>query len=148
MFRLFRRKAPTFSPLADYPDSWSILKGGSELFVRVNVGYKGAVGHPDYPIKMGIAVAYVGEHSDVTQATKNAIEDAINDLLDRGQNGAVVAVITSVGEKKFYEFLSYTRNKLEFELFHRHLKQKFPNGDIQMYAKPDPTWEGYKVLLK
>ena len=47
-----------FRPLSEYPkDSWSVLEQkDAGLIIRMNDGPKEAVGHPDYPVKMGVAV--------------------------------------------------------------------------------------------
>jgi hypothetical protein len=135
--------------LAEYPESWAILQGNSnKLIVRLNTGYTEAIGHSDYPIKMGVAMPFNGEHDENIQAIKDSIEDAINHILENGENGSVVAIITSLGEQKFLEFLSYTRNNLDFKAIHEDLKKKFSSEDIQMYAEPDRSWNQYKSFLK
>lgn len=54
MFNLFKRTTKIYKPLTEYSENWAILKEERyNLIVRINIGYKDATGHPDYPIKMG-----------------------------------------------------------------------------------------------
>ena len=149
MFNLFKRTTKIYKPLTEYSENWAILKEERyNLIVRINIGYKDATGHPDYPIKMGVALPFIAENTDSIHIIKNTIEDTINDLLGMGTNGIVVAVITCLSKQKFIEFLSYTRNELDFQSIHRTLKEKFPDEDIQMYAEPDLGWKQFKSFMK
>lgn len=108
------------------------------------MGYKDAVGHPDYPIKMGIAIP-VDVHDDVTMQLKSEIEDTLNDVLFKKGDGALVAIITGLEGQKFIEFLSYTkRGGINFAKIHQDLKDKFKDQEVQMYADNDIKWEAYK----
>lgn len=91
---------------------------------------------------------FIAENTDSIHIIKNTIEDTINDLLGMGTNGIVVAVITCLSKQKFIEFLSYTRNELDFQSIHRTLKEKFPDEDIQMYAEQDLGWKQFKSFMK
>ncbi len=68
MFNLFKKKK--YLPIYDYPESWSIItEKPNPTVIRVNMGYKDAIGHPDYPIKMGIAIP-VEVHDEAIMAIK------------------------------------------------------------------------------
>jgi hypothetical protein len=143
MFNLFTKKK--YLPLNEYPQSWSIfVEKPDSLLLRVNMGYKDAIAHPGYPIKMGIAIP-VEEHDGVTMEIKGEIEDTLNDILLKTGDGALVAIITGMEGQKFIEFLSYTkRNGIDFAKIHQGLKDKFKDYEVQMYAEVDIEWEAYK----
>lgn len=147
MFSIFK-KNNDYKPISEFPASWSILEAKNEgLIVRVNAGYKKAIGHPDYPIKMGIALPISSKHDEAVANLKYQIEDTLEKLFHEN-NGALVAVVTGMKDPKFIEFLSYAKDGLDFASIHKTLKSKFPNEDVQMYAKGDPEWNAYKSFLK
>ena len=143
MFNLFKKKK--YLPITDYPESWSIITEKiNPTVIRINMGYKDAIGHPDYPIKMGIAIP-VDAHDDATMELKIEIEDILNDILLKTEDGAVVAIISGMEGQKFIEFLSYTkRSGIDFAKIHEDLKDRFKDYDVQMYAANDVEWEAYK----
>ncbi|MDO8482328.1 MAG: DUF695 domain-containing protein [bacterium] len=144
MFNLFKSK---YKKLSEYPnDKWSVLTEKEEgLIIRMNDGLREAVGHPDYPVKMGVAVPLDKERGEDILKLKDGIEEKINKFLE--SNGVIVSVINKMKEPKFFEFLSYTNNGLNFNSLGESLKNGFPGVDIQMYAKLDPKWETYKSFL-
>lgn len=143
MFNLFKKKK--YLPILDYPESWSIIEEmPNPTLVRINLGYKDAIGHPDYPIKMGIAIP-VAVHDEATMKIKSEIEDILNDVLLKKGDGAIVAIITGLEGQKFIEFLSYTkRGGIDFAKIHQDLKDKFKDHEIQMFADNDIEWKAYR----
>ena len=114
------------------------------LLIRANMGLKKAVGHPDYPIKLCIAIP-VEEHNDVVMKIKSRIEDILDAVLLEKGDGALVAIITGLKDPKFIEFLSYTkRGGIDFPKLHQELREKFKKYEVQMFADNDPTWTAYK----
>jgi len=144
MFNFFKEE---FKPLSEYPnDSWSILQQkDSGLIIRINDGLKDAIGHPDYPVKMGVAVP-VKDSPQKTFDQKDKLEKAISEAL--GTKGIVACIVNGMKEPQFFEFLIYTKNGLDFDLIGKSLEKQFPDLGIQMYAKLDPKWESYKAFLK
>lgn len=142
MFNLFKKK---YLPILEYKESWSILQESlNSTVVRVNMGYKQAMGHPDFPIKMGIALP-VKEHDKVVIKIKSDIEDFLNETLLKKGNGVLVAIISGLKDQKFIEFLSYTKkSEVDFAKIHQELKDKYKDYEVQMYANNDPKWEAYK----
>lgn len=140
MFNFFKK---SFKPLSEYPkDNWSILEEkDAGLIIRINDGLKDAIGHPDYPIKMGVAVPVKNNFGQIF-SEKDQLEEKIGEAL--GSNGIVACAINGMKEPQFFEFLVYTKNGLNFDLIGKSLENKFPDLGIQMYAKPDPEWEAYK----
>lgn len=145
MFDLFKNKK--YKNLSEYPEIWSIIDEtpiGNPALVRINMGYKDVVGHPDYPIKMGIAIP-VEVHDDATMKIKSEIEDTLEEILLKTGNGAMVAIITGLESERFIEFLSYTkRGGIDFAKIHQDLRDKYKNYEVQMYADNDPKWEAYR----
>jgi hypothetical protein len=143
MFKLFKKKK--FLPIFEYPESWSIIEESrNPTIIRINMGYKDAIGHPDYPIKMGIAIP-VEVHDETTMELKSEIEDILNDILFKKGDGALVAIITGLQGQKFIEFLSFTkRGGIDFPKIHQDLQDKFTDYEIQMYADNDLKWDAFK----
>jgi hypothetical protein len=143
MLNLFKKKK--YLPLSEYPESWSLIEEKpNPTIIRINMGYKDAVGHPEYPIKMGVAIP-VEVHDDATMNVKSEIEDILNDVLSKKGDGALVAIITGLKGQKFIEFLSYTkRGGIDFAKIHQDLKDKFKDYEVQMYADNDAKWDAYK----
>ena len=144
MFNFFKKK---FKPLSEYPkDSWSILEQkDAGLIIRINDGLKEAIGHPDYPVKMGVAVP-VKNDPKKTFSQKDQLEEMIGEIL--GHDGIVTCVINGMKEPQFFEFLVYIKNGLNLDSIGKSLEEKFPDLSIQMYAKLDPKWEAYKSFFK
>lgn len=147
MFNLFKKENKTYLPIKEYEESWAILQEPLDKnIIRINAGYKEAIGHPDYVSKMGVAIP-VKEHDEKTMALKSNVEDTLNEILSKDDTGVLVAIITSQKEPKFIEFLSYVKKSANFALIHQTLKDKFPEEDVQMYADLDPKWNTYKAYL-
>jgi hypothetical protein len=134
-----------YADIVSYKDSWIFLNVDNEsLIVRFNMGIKDAVGHPDYPIRMGIAVPIPGarDHDLIER-----LEDFIVHHLQNGKCGVHVAVINKLADEKFVEFMCYANEDTNFENFHQMLEAAFPDQEIQMYAGQDPEWQGYISFL-
>jgi hypothetical protein len=144
MFNPFKKSSKKFKPISEYPENWSIIEESlNPTIIRVNMGYKDAIGHSDYPIKMGIAIP-VEQHDDAVMDLKSEIEDILNDILFQTGKGTTVAIITGLELPRFIEFLSYTKKGgVDFPKIHQDLKGKFKDYEIQMYAENDPKWLAY-----
>lgn len=146
MFNLFKK---AYRPLSEYPENWSVLEEKSQgLIVRINTGLKEAAGHPDYPIKVGVAIPISNKDGNELGDFKNAVEDLINKLLSNNESGALVAAITAMTGERFVEFLSYAKKDLDFGAFHQELRNAFPAENVQMYAKQENSWGTYRSFLK
>lgn len=146
MFNLFKK---SYKHLSEYPESWSILKEKSRgVIIKINTGLKNAAGHPDYPIKVGVAIPVGNKSSNEIGDFKYAVEDFIHKQLSNNERGVLVAIITAITGEQFVEFLSYTRKDLDFGVFHQELKKAFPIDDVQMYANQENSWNTYRSFLK
>ncbi len=149
MFCLFKKSPKRYKPLSDYPERWSLLQEDARgLVLRVNLGYADSIGHPDYPIKMGIAIPIRTEHDEYVSELKESVEVVLDEILSNGEKGAFVAVITGLHAPKFVEFLAYAKKDLDFAAIHQTLKVKFPDFEVQMYANADPGWNTYRSFLR
>lgn len=135
----------SFKPLNAYTLEYTLYQDDDEgLIIQVNTGFQKAMGHPDYPIKVGVAVPVHPEH-DVGKL-KNDIEDTLQAMWNQSENGHIVATIIGLEEPEFIEFLSYAKEKTDFAETHQTLEKFFPDEDIQMYAEQDAEWETYREL--
>ena len=143
MFNLFKKKK--YLSILEYPENWGFIEElPNHTIVRINMGYKDAMGHTDYPIKMGIAIP-VEVHDEKTMRIKSEVEDMLNNILLKNGDGALVAIITGLEGQKFIEFLSYTkRDRIDFAKIHQELKDKFNDYEVQMYADYDVKWLAFK----
>src|SRR6185295_16075581 len=86
--------------ISDYPDSWTIAKGLMEnkpIFVRYKDSLVEAVGHPNYPFQIGVAVPLINPTEDGLAIDSEASElDSIEDALEKsfGENQQAIHVIT------------------------------------------------------
>jgi len=148
MFNLLKSKKE-YKPISEYTEGWNILEDqNNQMIIRVSSGYKDAAGHPDYPIKMGVAVPLNYTDGEMIGNLKNSIEDSIEGILNKGEKGVLVTIITSLGEQKFLEFVSYTKSELDFKSLHEQLINTFPKEEVQMYAERDLKWDTYLSFLK
>lgn len=147
MFNFLKKR--DYLSITDYPESWSVLEAKLNhipVIIRINLGYEKAIGHPEYPIKLGISIP-IKEHNKDIEELKYDIEEYLHEFFSRGQDGVLVAIISGLGNEKFIEFLSYTGNhNIDFERLHTDLNKKFKNYDIQMYAENEPKWQTFKIL--
>lgn len=143
MFNFLKKE---FKPLSEYSkDCWSILEQkDAGLIIRINAGLKDAISHPDYPVKIGIAVP-VKNDPEQTFTQKDQLEKMVGEIL--GEDGIVTCVINGMKEPQFFEFLVYAKNGLNLDLIGKSLEKEFPDLGIQMYAKLDPKWETYKSFI-
>lgn len=138
-----------YKDINSYPDEWIGATANDtergHLILRINSGIKEAVGHPEYPIRMGIAIPLNPEL--VKDPILYSLEDAIEETLKEDTQGILTVSITGMNEPMFRELLYYTKDSIDFATLHKELKDKFPQLEIQMYAEMDPAWDGYKGFM-
>jgi hypothetical protein len=115
----------------------STADGGSSLFI-VNSNLDVKTLSEKFPLKMGVAIPV--EITEESNVEMHKIEDFIQLQLE--DKGIHVISITDM-ENGFKEFLSHVVNGFDFESFHKLLKEKFLNFEIQMYGETDPNWVFY-----
>ncbi|HTC95995.1 MAG TPA: DUF695 domain-containing protein [Terriglobales bacterium] len=150
MFNFSPRK---FKDIRSYPDTWSVGKGtleGKLIFTRFREGLKEAVGHPEYPFQIGIAVPLLHPTEDGLPTNSEAqelgkIEDALNDKIAIDGSGIFVLIITYNGMR---EFVFYTK-EWKPESFEQEVKSI--NADphkLQFMMQHDPKWDAIKRFVK
>lgn len=154
MFKFFKNQnKKQYKPLSEYGDEWNVSESvydGEPLIVRIRSSLKDAIGHPEYPFQIGVAIpcnnqmpqGMMGLGSDEIQVL-HEIEDAIEDAID----GAVL--VASITTKKMRELVLYTNDwqpeKLE-KIIHS-INERFPSYDFQGMIQQDPEWQTFQNLL-
>jgi len=141
-----------YKPIKEYGDEWNIARGlheGRPMFVRVCSSLKEAVGHPDYPFQIGIAVPLLkpnqeGLPLDGELKVLGEIEDRIVDAM---KEKAVFAVSVSTGGMR--EFILYANewSPEEFETMVQDINKSFPSHTLQFMIQHDPKWKTFKRFV-
>ncbi len=138
-----------YKKISEYPENWTMLEGGkdSEIYtlIRINSGIKEATGHPDYPIRVGVAIP-VNSLKDENEAL-NAVEDLLTEKLESKDLGIQAMAVSGMGGQEFKEFVFYTKENVDFKTLHDDIQAAFPKYEIQFYAEKDPDWNVYKEYV-
>ncbi|BDD84230.1 hypothetical protein TPB0596_39930 [Tsukamurella pulmonis] len=140
---LFGRKK--FKPLADYSDEWAVMRGDyndNPLFVRIRTSLSDAVGHPDYPVQVGVAVPLThpdenGLPTSVESEQLTGIEDAlVHSLTGLAE---LAAVLTTSGMR---EFVFYAPEAAPDVICERvtGLSTSCASHTLQLSIQHDPSW--------
>ena len=132
-------------------EAWAVYEGadaGLPLMARFNTGLKRSVGHPDYGIRIGIAVPFndateFGFPATTEHERLHQVEEQI-EALARGR--AVLAGVITTGGMR--EFILYTSSGEWIEGFHQALRSGVATHEVQMIAETDPNWELYRMFVR
>ncbi len=151
MFNLFNKK---YKDIKDYPDTWGVSKGeydGKIVSLRYR-NLKDAVGHPDYPYQIGVAVGFLVETENGLPDQKDSdellkIEDGIVDLLEIKNQCIFVLSITT---NNMREFVFYTKdwNPEKFNKEITNLDKEFPPYRFNFMMQEDRNWDTFKKFVK
>ena len=139
-----------YKKISEYPENWTMLEGGkdSEIYtlIRINTGIKDASGHPDYPIRVGVAIPVnsLKEENEVL----NTVEDMLTEKIEVKDLGIQAMAVSSMGGQEFKEFVFYTKVDVDFKTLHEDIQAAFPKYEIQFYAEKDSDWSVYKEYVK
>lgn len=145
----FSKKAfPSLDTLLD-EDSWQVAQGehdGKPMIVRINETAKQFEGHPDLPVRMGIAIPLRSPRPDglpneIEQAQLTEIEDRLFAII--GKAGRVVLVISTSGMR---EFVSYVRSEADAARFAEAVRSGTRTHEVQNYAAADPKWQLFGTM--
>ncbi len=141
----------SYKAISEYPtDTWTLAEAGTKgqnyTLLRFNQGIKEAAGHPDYPVRVGVAVPVTSVQD--SNAALDALEDAISEKLSKDESGVEVLTISSLDGNQFKEFVFYTKENVDFKTLHEDLEKAFPLLNIQFYAEKDPQWSVYKEYAR
>jgi hypothetical protein len=147
---MFRSKKK-FKPIRDYPDTWDVAQAvddGMPIFVRIRSPLKDAIGHPDYPYQIGVAVPLLNPTSNGLPTKEEAqslgaIEDKLAETLT---NSVLTIVITwkSMREFVFYE-KEWKPEAIEAQV--KLVNKEHSEHHLQFIMKHDPSWATFKSYL-
>ena len=127
-------------------DQWAVGQGendGKPLIARINSSAKEYVGHPELPVRLGMAIPLQAPRPDglPDEAESEQLDDIEDRLFDAvGSNGRVVLVITTSGMR---EFVSYVRSPDVAERVAQSVRVATSTHEVQHYAEADPEWDVY-----
>lgn len=140
-----------FPLLSNLPreDNWAVSQGERNrkpLFVRVNTSASSYVGHPDLPVRVGVAVPLLAanEHGlpgDVESGQLETIEASLFSAIQAGGIGRIVLIITTNGMR---EFVAYARSKEAGEAGVSRARATVKTHKLQSYTAPDPEWKVFR----
>jgi len=137
---------PRMTTLPDGP--WTVATGendGQPLFVRINTGAAAVARQSDLAHRIGVAVPLrapdaSGLPAPAESAILTELEDALEAVLDVGQNTILVLVLTTGGVR---EFVLYTVAPHATEAAIAQLQSQFAAYELQFYVQLDAEWDGY-----
>ncbi|HEX8182773.1 MAG TPA: DUF695 domain-containing protein [Candidatus Saccharimonadales bacterium] len=144
-------KSKKFQPLNEYPENWVMIQDtneGKPMFVRVQASLKDAVGHPEYPYQIGVAVPLHNQTSNGLPRENefndlNAIEDTLCDTLT---DAVLVAIITTDGMREFVFYAKQWKPE-EYEARVNEIETQQGTHQLQFVMQHDPEWSTFKALL-
>ena len=153
MFNLFKNK---YKNINEYPETWGVIRNeyeGSLISIRLRIGLKEAIGHPDYPYLFS-TVAIIKNPNENGQPSTSEEEDRLFDIEEylikilTEKDEAVFAFITTVKGQRQYCF--YTKNgTVEYMKEKASLIEKeFSDYEFQFENGKDPDWVNLKVFLQ
>ncbi|MBC8114434.1 MAG: DUF695 domain-containing protein, partial [Candidatus Saccharimonas sp.] len=113
---------------------------GKPMIVRVNSSAKEYAGHPDLPVRLGVAIPLHAPRPDglPNEAESEQLGDIEDRLFDAiGTAGRVVLIITTSGMR---EFVSYVRTADAAEQVAQSVRTATATHELQHYAENDPKW--------
>ena len=140
-----KKKYPVLDTLPA-EDRWAVAQGendGKPMIVRVNSSAKDYAGHPELPVRLGIAVPLHAPRPDglPNEAESEQLGDIEDRLFDTvGTTGRIVLIITTSGMR---EFVSYVRSSDVAAQVAQSLQVATSTHEVQHYAESDPKWGLY-----
>lgn len=147
MLGFFKKKE--FKEISQYPDTWTIgqaVREGMPIFIRTRSGLNEAIGHPNYPFQIGVAVPLLTPTKDGLTTNEEGevlgkIEDDLNQILSQKGEAVEVMVITRNGMREFVFYASEWKP----EYFEKEVKSVESMGhELQFMMQHDPKWETFQ----
>lgn len=139
-----------YKKISEYPENWLVLEGVRDgenySIIRINDGIKEAAGHPEYPIRIGLAIP-VDSLKDENMALYE-VEDMLTEQLESKGLGIQVMAVSGMDGQEFKEFVFYTKESVDFKTLHEDIQAAFPKYEIQFYAEKDSNWSIYLEYVK
>lgn len=151
MINPFVRKL--FKNMSEYPDVWAVGhadREGEAMFVRFRLGLKEAIGHPEYPYQIGIAIPLLSPNelglvTDDEAEVLYRIEDRLTEALTLNDEAVFALALTSGGMR---EFIFYAKQSSP-EALEVKVKALHSEGhELQFMMKEDAQWSTYTEFTK
>lgn len=144
----------TFKNILEYPDTWSVLTGeneGNPLTIRFRAGAKEAVGHPEYPFQIGVAVPLLRPNEQKLpefdeSVQLDLIEGRLVSSLLEGNETFFVMVVTTTSMREFVFYAKEWKPEY-FENKVREVEKSTATHQLQFMMKPDENWETFKFFI-
>lgn len=151
MFSFFKRQ---FQQIEHYPDTWAISQTtyeGKLMTVRIREGLKKALGHPNFPFQIGIAIPIlkpsdIGMPDTDEAALLNIIEDSIQQELCKENTVVLVAVTTFDGVREFILYAKEWQPE-DFDQKVSTIQQVTGTHQLQFMMQEDRHWNTFKGLI-
>jgi hypothetical protein len=152
---MIRPRSQHLGKLALPPDDqqrWRVARSeceGAPLIVRYNVTAGEWAGHPELPIKLGVAIPLnrpdsAGLPDSDENAALNQIEDVVAGEVLSATFG-VYALALTTGEMR--EFVFYIASGADIATVHARIREQVPGHDVQCMAVEDRQWETYRTFV-
>jgi hypothetical protein len=136
-----------FKTLPEYADTWSlnmIESEGVPISIRYREGVRNAVGHPEYPLQIAVAVrlldpSEVGLTNAAEAERLYEIEDALTASLAKDDEVVFVMSRTSAGIREFI-YYAQPNDLAYYEAQIDTVRTQFTEHDIQCMMRSDPAW--------
>ena len=151
MFSLFKKE---YKNIKEYPETWGVSNGeynGKVVLVRYRE-LKDAIGHPDYPYQIGVAVGFQIQTEDGLPEQKDSdellkIEDKLIELLETENHCVFTLALTTDNMR---EFIFYT-GEWKPEFFDKaitSLSEQLLPYHLNFMMKEDREWNTFKTFGK
>lgn len=148
----FSKKHPPLSIPPRDAQRWTVAEGdvgGGPLIVPSNDAARELAGHPDLPIKLGLAVPLNRPApGGLPDADENAELGRVEDLIVERVLAAGVAVhAMSLTTGVMKEFVFYVAPGMDIATVHTRLRDEVSSHDVQCMAVKDPKWASYREFV-
>jgi hypothetical protein len=139
---------PKHRPLTGVPDEWIVAEGeapdGRPLLLRIRSAAWSIAGHPEYPIRVGLAapIASTGELERVNDpASAHArLEDLAMDMLEHDLLAVMVVALTALEGQLFRELVFYAKDSPDLGDRLERICAESDGVEPAAYAERDPKW--------
>ncbi|MCK9361111.1 DUF695 domain-containing protein [Patescibacteria group bacterium] len=141
-----------YKKIFEYADQWSVLKGkldGKPIITRFKEALVDAIGHPDYPFQIGVAVPLLAPTLNGLPLPNEGeclltVEDALVDALEKNQAAVHVMTITFNNMREFV-FYAHGGKPESYEQEVKRVEEKISTKhQLQFMIQLDKDWEVFK----
>lgn len=133
-------------------ESWSVAKAiadGAPLILRINIGARKYVAHPELPTRLGVTVDFnvPNEHGFCSSAEGEQLsnlEDALTAALLKQQAGFPVLAVTTAGKR---EFIYYVRDEQSAGKAVESVRSEGSTHKLEYGFERDAEWSYFKQFV-